>query len=202
MVTKRDQFQRVWDNLHLLLNEGFQVKLNVVLMRAINWEALTDFVDLTQTLPIQVQFIEFMPFQGNQWDWSKGISEAEILAVLHQHYGADQVLRLPDAPHDTATNYAIQGHRGSFAIISTITHPFCQTCNRIRLTATGHLKNCLFSKSETDLLTPLRAGQDIRPLIQASIFHKAATRGGMTTFEDLADPEQHGQNRSMIRIGG
>lgn len=202
LVTKRNQFERVWQNIQLLLQAGLRVKLNVVLMRAVNWTELVDFVALTEQLPIQVQFIEFMPFQGNDWDWSKGISEAEILEVIAQHYGAARLERLQDAPHDTASNYAIAGHAGSFAVISTITNPFCSTCNRIRLTANGRLKNCLFSNTETDLLTPLRQGLDIRPLIRESIFHKHATRGGMATFEDLADPDQHGQNRSMIRIGG
>lgn len=202
IVTKRDQFHRVWDNIQLLLREGFRVKLNVVLMRAINWTELVDFVTLTEVLPIQVQFIEFMPFSGNDWDWSKGISEAEILTVLEQHFGIDRIHRLNDAPHDTASNYQVEGHAGSFAVISTITNPFCRTCNRIRLTANGCLKNCLFSNSETDLLTPLRKGEDVRLLIRESIYHKAATRGGMSTFEALADPDQHNQNRSMIRIGG
>lgn len=202
VVTKRNQFQRVWDNILLLLEMDIRVKINVVLMRAINWTELVDFVALTQDLPIQVQFIEFMPFRGNDWDWSKGISEAEILEVLATHYGAERLVRLKDAPNDTANNYTIQGHQGSFAIISTITNPFCSTCNRIRLTANGCLKNCLFSNTETDLLTALRAGEDIHSIICKSIFYKHATRGGMQTFDELADPEQHGQNRSMIRIGG
>lgn len=202
LVTKRPNFQKVWNNIQLLLQEGFKVKLNVVLMRAINWTELLDFIALTKEQAIGIQFIEFMPFDGNQWDWSKGISLAEILEQVEQHYGVEQVVRLQDQPHDTAVNYSIKGHQGSFSIISTITNPFCSTCNRIRLTANGHLKNCLFSKSETDILTPLRAGESIIPHIHANLAAKAKGRGGMETFEDFADPKQHGQNRSMILIGG
>ncbi|MFK7797868.1 MAG: GTP 3',8-cyclase MoaA [Aureispira sp.] len=202
LVTKRPSFERVWNNIQLLLQEGFKVKLNVVLMRAINWEELLDFVALTQKQPIGIQFIEFMPFDGNQWDWSKGISLAEILTQVEQHYGREQVLRIQDQPHDTSINYQIKGHQGNFAIISTITNPFCGTCNRIRLTANGQLKNCLFSKTETDILGPLRAGEAIIPLIHSNLAAKAKSRGGMEQLEDFADPQQHGQNRSMILIGG
>lgn len=202
MVTKRPSFQRVWDNIQLLLQEGFNVKLNVVLMRSINWTELIDFIALTKDQAIGIQFIEFMPFDGNEWDWSKGISLAEILEQAATHYGADQVVRVDDEPNDTSVNYTIKGHQGNFSVISTITNPFCSTCNRIRLTANGRLKNCLFSKSETDILTPLRAGEDIIPHIHANLASKAKGRGGMERFEDFADPEQHGQNRSMILIGG
>ncbi len=202
MVTKRPSFQRVWYNIQLLLQEGFRVKLNVVLMRSINWTELLDFVALTKEQPLAVQFIEFMPFDGNQWDWSKGISLAEILTQVEGHYGTKQILRIQDQPHDTSVNYQIKGHQGSFSVISTITNPFCSTCNRIRLTANGRLKNCLFSKSETDILTPLRRGEDLLPHIHANLAAKAKGRGGMESFEDFADPQQHGQNRSMILIGG
>jgi cyclic pyranopterin phosphate synthase len=202
IVTKRPSFKRVWDNIQLLLQEGFQVKLNVVLMRAVNWTELIDFIELTKSQDITIQFIEFMPFNGNDWDWSKGISLAEILTQIEAHYGRDQVLRIPDQPHDTAVNYTIKNHQGRFSVISTITNPFCSTCNRIRLTANGRLKNCLFSASETDILTPLRKGQDIVPHIHANLAAKAKGRGGLEQFEDFANPEQHGQNRSMILIGG
>jgi cyclic pyranopterin phosphate synthase len=202
LVTKRPSFERVWSNIQLLLQEGFKVKLNVVLMRAVNWDELLDFVALTQEQPLDIQFIEFMPFDGNQWDWSKGIGLAEILTQVEQHYGAEQVLHVQNQPHDTAVNYKIKGHQGNFSIISTITNPFCSTCNRIRLTANGRLKNCLFSKTETDILGSLRAGEDIVPHIHSNLAAKAKGRGGMEQFEDFADPEQHGQNRSMILIGG
>ncbi|BDS11302.1 GTP 3',8-cyclase MoaA [Aureispira anguillae] len=202
IVTKRDYFEQVYRNIGLLLAEGFRVKVNAVLMRAINFDEIIDFIELTKSRPLQVQFIEFMPFGGNKWDWEKGISLAEILEKATAHYGEDQVLRIQDKPNDTAVNYKIKTYEGSFAIISTITNPFCSTCNRIRLTANGRIKNCLFSTSETDLLSPFRAGEDIKPIILNGIRSKAAERGGWDNFEDLANPENHGQNRSMILIGG
>jgi cyclic pyranopterin phosphate synthase len=91
---------------------------------------------------------------------------------------------------------------GSFAIISSVTNPFCDSCNRIRLTANGRLKNCLFSSSESDLLTPLRDGKSIEPMIQKAIQAKFKIRGGMDTMEKLEQPDLHSNNRSMIAIGG
>jgi molybdenum cofactor biosynthesis enzyme MoaA len=95
----------------------------------------------------------------------------------------------------------LKGIKGDFGIISTVTNPFCDTCNRIRLTANGKLKNCLFSQQETDLLKPLRQGQDIGPVIEAAIKQKKAVRAGMTRLEDFTNLDQH-DNRSMITIGG
>ena len=165
VVTKRDYFEKVLQNIHLLLKEGFKVKINAVLIKDINFEEITDFIDLAKEQPLEIQFIEFMPFGGNKWDWDKGISRQEIIDKVTAFYGAENVERIDDEPNDTSVNYKIKNYRGSFAIISSITNPFCSTCNRIRLTANGRIKNCLFSTSETDLLTPFRNGEDIKPLI-------------------------------------
>lgn len=202
LVTKRDDFEKVWKNIDCLLREGFLVKINVVLMRAINFDEIIDFIKLTEHKNVQIQFIEFMPFDGNKWDWEKGISLAEIIEKANGHYQEKNVLRIEDKPNDTAVNYKIKNYLGSFSIISTITNPFCSTCNRIRLTANGRIKNCLFSTGETDLLSPFRAGEDIQPIILKSIHSKAPERGGWESLEAFSKPENHGQNRSMILIGG
>ena len=91
---------------------------------------------------------------------------------------------------------------GSFGIISSITNPFCDGCNRIRLTANGKLKNCLFSNAETDLLTAHRNGESIEDLIGFSIKKKKKMRAGMDTIEDVNNPILNQDNRSMITIGG
>jgi molybdenum cofactor biosynthesis protein A len=202
LVTKRDDFEKVRKNIDLLLAEGFFVKINVVLMRAINFDEIIDFINVTEHKNLQIQFIEFMPFDGNKWDWEKGISLAEIIEQANTHYQESNVLRIQDKPNDTAVNYKIKGYKGSFSVISTITNPFCSTCNRIRLTANGRIKNCLFSTGETDLLTPFRAGEDIEAIILKSIQSKAPERGGWESLEEFSKPENHGQNRSMILIGG
>jgi molybdenum cofactor biosynthesis enzyme MoaA len=87
-------------------------------------------------------------------------------------------------------------------VISSVTNPFCDTCNRIRLTADGKIKNCLFSQSETDLLTAFRNGEDIRPLIIDTVLHKKKSRGGIDSFENPDNQKLFRNNRSMTTIGG
>ena len=111
-------------------------------------------------------------------------------------------IKIKDALNDTAKKYIIPGHVGTFAIISTMTHPFCGDCNRLRLTADGKMKNCLFSKTETDLLSALRNGEDITSLILANIQNKAAALGGQFDVTLKEKQAEMIDNRSMISIGG
>lgn len=201
-ITLRNQFEKVVDNLHLLLNNDFKVKVNVVLMKGFNENEIVDFVKLTQYLPLSVRFIEFMPFAGNEWDRSKMISQNEILSELEKNFPSKEIEKLEDEKNFTARTYRIKDFQGDFGIISSITNPFCDGCNRIRLTANGKIKNCLFSNAETDLLTPLRNGESITNLISESIKNKKKVRAGMVTLEEMDDPTLHFDNRSMIAIGG
>jgi cyclic pyranopterin phosphate synthase len=201
-VTLRNQFDKVIDNLHLLLNNDFQVKVNVVLMKGFNENEIIDFIKLTQFLPISIRFIEFMPFAGNEWDRSKMVSQNEILSQVEAAFSSEEIVKLEDEKNFTARTYKIKGFQGNFGIISSITNPFCDGCNRIRLTANGKIKNCLFSNAETDLLTPFRNGESITNLISESIKNKKKVRAGMVTIEEMDDPKKHFDNRSMIAIGG
>jgi cyclic pyranopterin phosphate synthase len=201
-ITLRNQFEKVIDNLHLLLNHDFQVKVNVVLMKGFNDNEITDFINLTESLPISVRFIEFMPFAGNEWDRSKMVSQNEILSQAETYFTLDKIQKLDDEKNFTARTYKIEGFLGDFGIISSITNPFCDSCNRIRLTANGKIKNCLFSNSETDLLTAFRNGESITELISASVKNKKKVRAGMVTISEMDDPAKHFDNRSMIAIGG
>ncbi|PIA77719.1 cyclic pyranopterin phosphate synthase MoaA [Gaetbulibacter sp. 4G1] len=201
-ITRRNNFEVVYNNILLLVKEGFNVKLNAVLIKGFNDNEIVDFINLTKTLPISVRFIEFMPFDGNKWNKEKMVSYAEVMEYVNNVFTEDEVLRIQDAPNDTSKNYKIKDYIGSFAIISSVTNPFCDSCNRIRLTANGQLKNCLFSNSESDLLTTLREGKDIKPIIQKAIQAKFKVRGGMDTLEKLEKPQLHTKNRSMITIGG
>jgi cyclic pyranopterin phosphate synthase len=201
-ITRRNYFDIVMNNIDLLLDEGFHVKLNVVLIQDFNDNEINDFIALTRYKNIQVRFIEFMPFSGNQWDKSKLVTYAEVLETIQSEYQPNEIERLIDAPNDTAKNFKIKMHLGSFAIISSVTNPFCSTCNRIRLTADGKLKNCLFSNAETSLLETLRSGNSILPLIQENLLSKKAVRGGMDDDSKFQNPDLFSKNRSMIAIGG
>ncbi len=199
LLTRRDQFKKVYDNIHLMIGEGFHVKVNVVMMKGMNDMEINDFIEWTKDTPVHVRFIEFMPFSGNRWTSNKVFTWQQILEVVESKY---PVVRLNDEINDTSKKYTVSGHAGTFAVISTMTSPFCSGCNRMRLTADGKMKNCLFSKEETDLLTAFRRGENILPLIQQSIGSKAKELGGQFTadFEHVHAEEIH--NRSMITIGG
>ena len=199
MLTRRNQFKEVFDNIQLMLTNNFHVKINVVVMKNLNDMEINDFIEWTKDTPVHVRFIEFMPFSGNRWTSNKVFTWQQILEVVESKY---TVTRLQDDQHDTAKKYTVPGHKGTFAVISTMSAPFCEGCNRMRLTADGKMKNCLFSREETDLLTALRNGENVLPLIQQSIGSKAKELGGQFTadFEHLHAEEIH--NRSMITIGG
>jgi molybdenum cofactor biosynthesis protein A len=201
-ITRRNYFEKLIKNLDLLEVNGFKVKLNVVVIKGFNDNEITDFIELTKDRNIQIRFIEFMPFDGNKWNKEKLVSYAEILSQVNTFYSDQNVERTQDKPNDTAKNHKIDGYQGSFSVISSVTNPFCSTCNRIRLTADGKLKNCLFSNTETSLLDTLRAGDSIEPLIFQNIKSKFAMRGGMDDDDKFQNPLLFSQNRSMIKIGG
>lgn len=200
MITKRDHFNKTLENIKLLLSEGFVVKINVVVLRGVNDSEVNDFVRLTlENANLHVRFIEFMPFNGNQWDMSKIVSYADLLKAISTQFVFE---KLPGELQDTAHSFQVFGGKGTFGIIGTVTHPFCSGCNRIRLTADGKLKNCLFDTSEIDLLTPLRKGEDVRQLILSHFQRKHFAHGGHVEFTEKQAKIDYGLNRTMIAIGG
>lgn len=199
LMTRRDQYDRVMSNIKLAIREGLHVKVNVVVMKGVNDSEIIDFIRWTKDQPIHVRFIEFMPFSGNRWNSDRVMTWQQILEVATDRF---DILPLDREKHETAKKYEVPGHQGTFAVISTMSAPFCSDCNRMRLTADGKMKNCLFSASETDLLTPFRAGKDILPLIHENIKDKKKALGGQftTALENIETSKL--ENRSMITIGG
>jgi len=199
-ITKRDHYDKTLANIRLLISEGFVVKINMVVMRGVNDEEVNDFVRLTLDEPnLHVRFIEFMPFNGNKWEMAKIVSYDDLLKDIGTQFDFD---RLSGELHDTAHSFQVKGAKGTFGIIGTVTHPFCAGCNRIRLTADGKLKNCLFDTTEIDLLTPLRRGDDVRALIYSHFQKKHFAHGGHIDFTEKNAREDYEQNRRMIAIGG
>ncbi len=199
LITRRDLFPQIFETIGLLLKTKIQVKINMVVMKGLNDSEIPDFIEWTKASPVHVRFIEFMPFESNRWTSNKVFTWREILESLEKKY---QFVRNNDEAHATAKSYTIPGHLGSFAVISTMSAPFCSGCNRMRLTADGKMKNCLFSQTETDLLTAFRKGEDLVPLIQKNIRLKEKELGGQFTadFQKIHTEDLH--NRSMIAIGG
>lgn len=199
ILSQREHFNKVVSNIQLLLDRGFHVKLNMVVLKNVNHTEIPAFIEMTKNANLHVRFIEFMPFSGNGWDKQQVFSSAEILSLVNNHFEFE---RLNDRPNDTARNYSVNGYIGTFAIISTMTDPFCDTCNRLRLTSDGKMKNCLFSKGEADILSALRNGEDIVPIIQQCVWQKKAARGGQMIGEINNIAADKIENRSMISIGG
>ncbi|GAA0878193.1 GTP 3',8-cyclase MoaA [Algoriphagus jejuensis] len=198
-LTRRDQFDLVWENINLLLQEGFRVKINAVALHGMIEEEICDFVRVTEKLPLHVRFIEFMPFAGNHWSSKQVVTAKQMLALAETEFTVE---KLEDKKHDTAKKYKVPGFAGTFAFITTMSEHFCGECNRMRLTADGKMKNCLFGKDELDLLAALRAGEDVVSLIKKSVSIKHAALGGQFSSDYLkADPDKI-DNRSMITIGG
>jgi len=201
-ITRRDQYKKAFENIEQLIQEGFNVKVNAVLMKNFNEDEIVDFINLTKARAINVRFIEFMPFDGNAWNKEKLVSQAEVINRVTDHFGVEALQPLPNEKNFTARNFKIKEFQGTFGIISSVTNPFCDSCNRIRLTADGKLKNCLFSNEETNLLKPFREGEKLEELIDTALNAKKAVRAGMTDFDQLTNPDLHSNNRSMIAIGG
>src|SRR5690554_940185 len=200
-ISRRNYFQKIRENINLLLQNDFTVKINVVLIKGVNDDEIIDFIEWSRHEKVHVRFIEFMPFTGNNWNSNKKVSLKEILERVQRHYESHEIVKLVDAKNDTTKNYQIQCSKGSFGIISSVTNPFCSTCNRIRLTADGKIKNCLFSQTETDLLTAFRSGKkgvELENLILESIYFKKKERGGFSNFNNETVKQM--KNRTMTAI--
>lgn len=197
-ITQRNYFEKVWENILLCHKENLHVKLNMVLINGTNDDELMDFVALTKKLPIHIRFIEFMPFDQNNWDKSKVLNNQIAQERINQEY---PLFKLQDGHNDTDKKFGIFGHSGTISFISTLSDSFCSTCNRMRITADGKMKNCLFGKDELDLITAYRNGENIIPIIEKSIFLKHQKLGGQ--FDDYTHLQADLlENRTMIKIGG
>jgi molybdenum cofactor biosynthesis protein A len=186
--------QAVEDSAKLLPH---QTKINVVVMPD-NLDELAEFAELTRHMPVDVRFIEYMPFNANQWEDDGFVSYKQM---QEQIPGLE---RLEDGPNDTTKWWTLPGESiGRIGFITSMTDHFCGTCNRLRLTADGQLKVCLFGKAEVSLRDLMRNGgsdEMLQKLIHHSVQRKHFKLGG---HEDMQDLQAHSdENRSMILIGG
>ncbi|KAG8219583.1 molybdenum cofactor biosynthesis prote [Butyriboletus roseoflavus] len=172
------------------------VKLNVVVIKGLNDSEVLDFIELTKDKKLSVRFIEFMPFTGNKWDKAKMVPSVELLDVIeHRH---PTIARAPDELNDTARSWQIPGYTGNVGFISSMSDHFCSSCNRLRLTADGQIKVCLFDAKEISLRDALRSGatdEDLLQIIGSAVIGKKEKHAGMEGIDVIA-------NRPMILIGG
>jgi GTP 3',8-cyclase len=196
-MTRRKGQERVMASIDKAIELGFaSVKVNCVVMRGQNDDELLDFVALTKEKPINVRFIEYMPFDGNKWSTKKMVSYVEMKSRIEDAFGA--LMRKDDSPEEVAKNFTIDGHAGSVSFVTSMTKSFCSGCNRLRIMADGNLKVCLFGNSEVSLRDAMRRGDtndDLLDVIGAAVNRKKAAHAGMHELAQL-------DNRAMIKIGG
>lgn len=158
-ITRRRGLTAVLKSVEAALNENFDaVKLNIVPLKGVNDDEAEDFVQLTKNVRLEVRFIEYMPFDGNRWSAEKMVSGQELLSRIRSRFPGLRQLP-PPSIHETARTYRVDGHEGTVGFISSMTNAFCGGCNRVRLTADGHLKVCLFGKEEVSLKEAIRRGE-------------------------------------------
>ncbi len=200
VITRRDVFDSVWATFLALMEQGFEVKINAVLLNGQNDKDLLPFVELTRQYPVSVRFIEEMPFNGSgadgaglYWNWKR------IEQTIQAGYPA--ITKIQDPPHSTALNYKIPGHQGTIGIIPAYSRTFCGTCNRLRITPQGLLKTCLYDDGVFNIRDLMRAGatdDDLRIALLEAIGSRA--KDG---FE--AEGRRYGGlpiRESMTTIGG
>ncbi|KAL4269102.1 MoaC family protein [Pleurotus pulmonarius] len=198
VMTRRRGHAAVLRTLGLALNSPspLSVKLNAVIIKGLNDAEVLDFVALTKENDLSVRFIEFMPFAGNKWDKSKMVPSSELLSRISRQH--PDLARAPDELNDTARSWKIPGHKGSFGFISSMSDHFCASCNRLRITADGQIKVCLFDAKEVSLRDQMRGGasdEDLLETIGRAVFNKKEKHAGMEDIDVLT-------NRPMILIGG
>lgn len=198
-ITKRDTLPKVFQNIIHSIDRGYNVKLNAVIMKGLNDDELLPLVHLSELYPIEMRFIEFMPFTKNDWEREKVIPIKEMLEVIGSKHN---YLKLEDGVHDTSKKYRLStDSKGTFGFISTMSAAFCGGCNRIRLTSDGKMKNCLFGAEEFNLLSLYREGIPLEEAIKDGIWRKHKQKGGQFSSMKTVRQEQI-INRSMIKIGG
>ncbi len=177
-----------------------RVKLNVVVMKGVNDQELEDFCQLTTQYNLDVRFIEWMPFNDNGWNQGRFVSYQEMQTNL-QHL---KLQRIPDGPNDTTKWWQLPNNtgKGRIGFITSMSEHFCGTCNRLRLTADGKLKACLFGSSEVSLKEALRSGyssEQMEKLIHYAVQRKTYALGGHGSAQGIAKAND---NRPMTLIGG
>ena len=174
-ITKRKYFTRVMSNIKKAIDLGFQVKVNAVIIKGLNEDQILPMVGWTLDKKVEFRFIEYMPFQKNQWNKEAIFSYQDMLDLISSKF---DLTPIEGHPNQTSKDFKVDGAKGKIGIISSITNPFCEGCNRIRVTADGKLKNCLFSNEEKDLLQAMRNGEQVEELIRESLMEKHFSRGG------------------------
>jgi cyclic pyranopterin phosphate synthase len=195
-ITLRDDMRKVISGIEASLEAGLSpVKINVVVMRGINDDEIVDFAKFGRDMGVIVRFIEFMPLDADEnWSTSSVVTLKEIFSTINSVYPLEEIER-SNAP---ASGFRYLDNKGEIGIVASVSQKFCATCDRIRITADGQFRNCLFSNEEFNLKEVLRSGKtdrEICELLELAVLAKREGHGiGNVDFIRPA--------RSMSQIGG
>ncbi|KAM0251122.1 hypothetical protein ACHAQJ_008328 [Trichoderma viride] len=169
IMTRRKGFDAVQKSIDRILElnslgAGIKLKINCVVMRGLNDREIIPFVELTREKDLEVRFIEYMPFDGNKWNKGKMFSYNEMLDVIRGKY--PDVQKVVDGKNDTSKTWKIPGFAGRLGFVTSMTHNFCGSCNRLRITSDGNLKVCLFGNAEVSLRDIIRKSNSGEPIDQ------------------------------------
>ncbi|KAA2223145.1 GTP 3',8-cyclase MoaA [Chryseobacterium sediminis] len=198
-ITRRNSFDKVMKTLDSLLQHHIQVKINTVVMENENIEDINPLVELTKTLPVDVRFIEEMPFNGGDTDVSLKWNFSQIYNHIKEYF--PEIQKVQDPKNSTASNYQIPGFAGNIGIIAAYTRSFCGDCNRIRITPSGILRTCLYEGTGVNLKDEIRMGktdEELKSIIINSIQNKPKD-GWEAQKVSLSASQIH---QSMATIGG
>lgn len=175
-ITQKDALKHVLEGISAALNAGIKtIKVNAVIIRGYNDDEIEDLAKFAYETGITVRFIEFMPFDGKRfWNFNKVVTGKEIVRRIGKVY---DLIEIPREPGSTARLYRFANNGGTVGIITSISEPFCQDCDRVRLTADGKIVPCMFDSSEYDLKPLLRgiaSDEEIAEFIKNSVRKKAA----------------------------
>jgi cyclic pyranopterin phosphate synthase len=197
-ITRRDALDRVLAGLAEAERypELRPIKVNCVAIKGFTEEEVPALAELARRKPYVVRFIEFMPLDADQaWRDDEVLTGAEIRALIEEHWPLEEV---PAKPSSTARRFRFEDGAGEIGFVNPVSEPFCSSCDRIRLTADGQLRTCLFSRREWDLKEPLRNGasdEQLADLIRFAVRHKELKH-------KINDPGFVRASRSMSQIGG
>ncbi|PYH49380.1 molybdopterin cofactor [Aspergillus saccharolyticus JOP 1030-1] len=191
IMTRRKGFDAVMKSIDRILEmnqmgAGIKLKINCVVMRGLNDREIIPFIEMGRDNPIEVRFIEYMPFDGNKWSQGKMVSYQEMLAIIREKYPALE--KVPDHKNDTSKTYQVPGFMGRIGFITSMTHNFCGTCNRLRITCDGNLKVCLFGNAEVSLRDIIRKANNGEPLDEDA----------MRSLESVADATEASQREQEL----
>lgn len=172
-ITRRDSFTDVWNTLLKILDLGIPLKVNMVVMEAWNKDEIIPMARLAAKYPLEVRFIEEMPFNGQGGDQHKTVTHTDILAILKQQF--PEISRTVFKSGQTAEVFKIPGFKGTLGIIAAYSRTFCGSCNRLRVTPTGQVKTCLYDHGVFNIRDIMRAGgtdEDLRLAFLDAVAHR------------------------------